>query len=190
MRTLERTHGWILFRCDLAKAGAALWLALGEAASKCEHISRVPLRPATAQALHQLPCSTALLHWSGHWLQHATIRLNKTRADFAEKSEELIESYHTGSRDIGDVFEELVKLCRNPSEEQQRHVRENMTGEELVIFEFLTRPVPEPGAEKRAEVKKVARELLDRLKQLLARLRLRPKTTRPKTQDARQRNLT
>ena len=29
----------------------ALWLALGEAASKCEHISKVPLRPATAQAL-------------------------------------------------------------------------------------------------------------------------------------------
>jgi hypothetical protein len=45
---------WISFRCDLAKVGAELWLALGEAASKCEHISRVPLRPATAQALHQL----------------------------------------------------------------------------------------------------------------------------------------
>ena len=54
MRTFERTHGWISYRCDLGKAGAALWLALGEAASKCEHISRVPLRPATAQALHQL----------------------------------------------------------------------------------------------------------------------------------------
>lgn len=54
MRTFERTHAWISYRCDLGKAGAALWLALGEAASKCEHISQVPLRPATAQALHQL----------------------------------------------------------------------------------------------------------------------------------------
>ena len=54
MRTFERTHPWISFVCDLGKAGAELWLALGEAASKCEHISRVPLRPATAQALHQL----------------------------------------------------------------------------------------------------------------------------------------
>lgn len=54
MRTFERTHPWISFRCDLGKAGAELWLLLGEAASKCEHISRVPLRPATAQALHQL----------------------------------------------------------------------------------------------------------------------------------------
>lgn len=54
MRTFERTHPWISYRCDLGKVGPSLWLALGEAASKCEHISRVPLRPATAQALHQL----------------------------------------------------------------------------------------------------------------------------------------
>ena len=91
------------------------------------------------------------------------IRLNKTRTDFAEKFEELIESYNTGSRNIGDLFEELVKLSRNLSEEQQRHVRENMTEEELVIFDILTRPAPELSAEERAEVKKVARELLDRL---------------------------
>ena len=55
------------------------------------------------------------------------IRLNKTRADFAEKFEELIESYNAGSRNIEELFEELVKLSRNLSEEQQRHVRENMT---------------------------------------------------------------
>lgn len=54
MRTFERTHPWISFRCQLGKAGAELWISFGEASSKCEHISRVPLRPATAQALHQL----------------------------------------------------------------------------------------------------------------------------------------
>ena len=95
------------------------------------------------------------------------IRLNKTRADFAEKFEELIESYNAGSRNIEELFEELVKLSRNLSEEQQRHVRENMTEEELVIFDILTRPAPELSADERAEVKKVARELLNRLKQLL-----------------------
>jgi len=95
------------------------------------------------------------------------IRLNKTRADFAEKFEELIESYNAGSRNIEELFEELVKLSRNLSEEQQRHVRENMTEEELVIFDILTRPAPELSTEERAEVKKVARELLNRLKSLL-----------------------
>jgi len=95
------------------------------------------------------------------------IRLNKTRADFQEKFEELIESYNAGSRNIEELFNELVKLSRSLSEEQQRHVRENMTEEELVIFDILTRPAPESSAEERTEVKKVARALLNRLKELL-----------------------
>jgi len=95
------------------------------------------------------------------------IRLNKTRADFAEKFEELIESYNAGSRNIEELFEELLELSRNLSDEQQRHVRENMSEEELVIFDILTRPAPELSSQERAEVKKVARELLARLKQLL-----------------------
>jgi type I restriction enzyme R subunit len=95
------------------------------------------------------------------------IRLNKTRADFAEKFEELIESYNAGSRNIEELFRELVNLSRNLSDEQNRHVRENMTEEELVIFDILTRPAPELSADERAEVKKVARDLLNRLKQLL-----------------------
>ena len=95
------------------------------------------------------------------------IRLNQTRADFAEKFESLIESYNSGSRNLEDLFEELVKLSRNLSDEQQRHIRENMTEEELVIFDLLTRPAPELNDGERAEVKKVARVLLDRLKALL-----------------------
>ncbi len=42
-----------------------------------------------------------------------------------------------------------------------------MTEEELVIFDILTRPAPELSADERAEVKKVARVLLDRLIQLV-----------------------
>lgn len=54
MRTFERTHPWISFRLDMRLASPELWLLLGEAASKCEHIARVPLRPATAQQLHMV----------------------------------------------------------------------------------------------------------------------------------------
>jgi len=49
------------------------------------------------------------------------------------------------------------------NEEQERHVRENTSEEELVIFDILTRPAPELSTEERAEVKKAARELLMRL---------------------------
>ena len=95
------------------------------------------------------------------------ISLNKTRTDFQAKFEELIESYNTGSLNIEQLFNELVALSRTLSEEQQRHVREHMTEEELVIFDILTRPAPELSTEERTEVKKVAKQLLERLKDLL-----------------------
>jgi type I restriction enzyme R subunit len=104
------------------------------------------------------------------------IQLNRTRADFAEKFETLIESYNAGSRGIEELFQELVKLSNSLNVEQERHVRENMSEEELVIFDILTRPAPELSAEERAEVKKAARELLARLKELLV-LNWRQKST-------------
>ncbi|MFM7563299.1 MAG: type I restriction enzyme endonuclease domain-containing protein, partial [Planctomycetota bacterium] len=95
------------------------------------------------------------------------VRLNRTRADFAEKFESLIESYNNGSRNIEQLFEELLKLSNSLDNEQERHVRENLSEEELVIFDILTRPAPELSTAERDEVKKVAKDLLSRLKQLL-----------------------
>lgn len=95
------------------------------------------------------------------------VQLNRTRADFAEKFRALIESYNAGSRSIEQLFEELLKLSNSLDEEQERHVRENLSEEELVIFDILTRPAPDLTAEERAEVKRVARDLLARLKDLM-----------------------
>jgi len=54
MRTFEKTHPWIRYRIALGEIGSKFWLCLGEAVSKCEHLARVPLRPETAEKLHQL----------------------------------------------------------------------------------------------------------------------------------------
>lgn len=95
------------------------------------------------------------------------VRLNRTRTDFAEKFEALIESYNNGSRNIEQLFEELLRLSKSLDDEQARHVRENLTEEELAIFDILTRPAPALSPAERDEVKKVARDLLARLKTLL-----------------------
>ena len=95
------------------------------------------------------------------------VLMNRTRTGFAEKFEELIESYNAGSRNIEQLFEELLKLSKSLDQEQERHVREHLSEEELVIFDILTRTAPELSAEERGEVKKVVRELLMRLKELL-----------------------
>ena len=68
------------------------------------------------------------------------------------------------TRNIEQLFQDLVDLSRNLSEEQQRHVRENMTEEELVVFDILMRPAPELSGDERAEIKKVAREFAGAVK--------------------------
>jgi type I restriction enzyme R subunit len=95
------------------------------------------------------------------------IQLNRTRADFAEKFEKLIDCYNAGSRSIEELFVELLELSNSLNQEQQRHIRENMSEEELVIFDILTRSAPELNGDERSEVKKVARVLLTKLKALL-----------------------
>ena len=52
--TYTKTHPWLTFRLDLRRASHELWMSLGEAESKCEHIAGVPLQPATVQYLHQV----------------------------------------------------------------------------------------------------------------------------------------
>ena len=94
------------------------------------------------------------------------VRLNRMRADLAETFEVLIESDNAGSRSIEQLFEDLLALSQTLDDEQERHVREHTTEEELVIFDILTRPAPEFCAVERDEVKREARTLLSWRKEL------------------------
>jgi type I restriction enzyme R subunit len=95
------------------------------------------------------------------------VRFNRTRADYLEKFQALIDSYNAGSRNIDEIFKELLALSEVLNEEQTRHVREHLSEEELTILDILTRPGPALTTEEREEVKKVARQLLERIKALL-----------------------
>lgn len=46
------THPWITFNLDLRPASARFWTLLGDACSKCEIISGIPLMPETARTLN------------------------------------------------------------------------------------------------------------------------------------------
>ncbi len=58
MKTLARayvtSHPWLDFSLDLRAARPRLWMLLGEAQSKCDHVAGVPLPPAVALQLHTL----------------------------------------------------------------------------------------------------------------------------------------
>lgn len=53
-REYEQSHPSLTFRLDLGRAPAELWLLLGEAASKCEHLAGVPLKPAMHKHFNEL----------------------------------------------------------------------------------------------------------------------------------------
>ena len=61
MRTYEETHPWITFRLDLNKINYRGWMLLGEAQSKCEHLSGVPLVPGAAERLNELYLAKGVL---------------------------------------------------------------------------------------------------------------------------------
>jgi len=95
------------------------------------------------------------------------LRLNKTRVDWLMKFQALVEAYNSGSRTVDQLFKELLDLGQLLTEEEKRHVRENLTEEQLAIFDILTRPGPDLKPDEAERVKKVARHLLERIHALL-----------------------
>ncbi len=95
------------------------------------------------------------------------IRENPSRIGFAEKLQEVIDRYNQGSQNIEELFEELKALAASLSEEEQRAVREELSEEELAVFDLLTKPDPVLTKSQEAEVKKVVRALLTKLKREL-----------------------
>ncbi len=94
----------------------------------------------------------------------AMLRLNKSRIDYAAKFEQLIADYNKGGKDVDTFFVELISFARSLSEEEQRGISENLSEEELAIFDLLIRPNIKLNKKEREQVKQVAKELLETLK--------------------------
>jgi type I restriction enzyme R subunit len=92
------------------------------------------------------------------------IAINETRVDLGRQFETLIDTYNAGSLQIEQLFLQLLEMSRSLTDEEARHVREQLTDEELVVFDLLTRPGPDLSTEERNEVKKVASKLLGKLR--------------------------
>ena len=92
------------------------------------------------------------------------VQLNKTRTDLMEKFKQLIDEYNKGL-DVEGFFAKLVTFVQDLSAEEQRGVSEQLTEEELALFDILTKPEIDMTAKEKEEVKKVARMLLQTLKE-------------------------
>lgn len=92
------------------------------------------------------------------------ILLNASRYDFLDRFQKMIEAYNSGALSIEQLFADLVTFTQDLSEEEQRHLRENVSEEELAVFDILTRPGPDLSPQKTEAIKKVCRDLLAKLK--------------------------
>jgi len=90
---------------------------------------------------------------------------NPTRAGLVERFEALVDQYNAGTLDTAALFEELLTLLGDLDVEDHRAIREGLTEEELAIFDILTQPEPTLGPDDEDLVKRVAKSLLEKLKQ-------------------------
>jgi type I restriction enzyme R subunit len=89
------------------------------------------------------------------------LRRNVTRTQFAERFRNIVDEYNAGGSRNDDFYEKLLELMEQLFKEEQRHIKEELTEEELEIFDLLCKEHLTQEEEKK--VKLAAKELYNTL---------------------------
>ena len=89
-------------------------------------------------------------------------RRNKKRLKFLERLDVLLSEYNKGGHDVEELVNQLIELAKELSEEENRAVKENLTEDELAVFDLLIKDNLNPGEVE--EIKKLAKEMIEKLK--------------------------
>lgn len=89
------------------------------------------------------------------------LKENSTRINFAEKLQEIIDRYNSGGMTTENYYNELVKYGEEIKKEDERHIMEGLTKDELELFDILRKEKMTKSEEIR--VKNAAKHLLKRL---------------------------
>lgn len=89
------------------------------------------------------------------------IQQNVTRIDFAQRLQEIINTYNAGGSTNEKYFDELMNFTREMQDEDERHVREGLTEDELELFDLIKKD--KMSQEETKKVKLAAKSLLHRL---------------------------
>ena len=92
------------------------------------------------------------------------LRLNRTRMDYLERFQKMIDEYNAGSLNIDEFFQQLLAFADSLNEEEKRSVTEQLSEEELALFDILTKPRLDLSEKETKQVKKAAKDLLEALK--------------------------
>ncbi|MBL0716600.1 MAG: HsdR family type I site-specific deoxyribonuclease, partial [Desulfosarcina sp.] len=89
------------------------------------------------------------------------IKQNTTRKDFALKLQAIIDNYNAGGATNEYYYGEMANFAENLKKEEERHIREGLTEDELELFDILKKEKMTKSEEKK--VKLAAKSLLHRL---------------------------
>lgn len=116
------------------------------------------------QRIHQKRIELERLRAMVEWKITQMVAVNRTRINYLEKFQQMIAEYNAGSLNIDELFRQLVRLSRELQDEEKRSIRENLTEEELTIFDLLTKPNMQLSKKEEDQVKGVVKDLLETLK--------------------------
>lgn len=96
------------------------------------------------------------------------LKQNPTRMDYYERYQKIIEEYNNEKdrSTIEKTFEELLKFVKDLSKEEKRAAKEGLTEEYLVVFDLLEKP--NLSSRERETLKKISKELLEKLKLVIS----------------------
>jgi type I restriction enzyme R subunit len=89
------------------------------------------------------------------------LKKNVTRSDFAERFKTIIDAYNAGGSQNDDFYEKLIAFMEQLREEEERHIKEDLTEEELEIYDLLRKEKLTRAEEQR--VKLAAKQLYETL---------------------------
>ena len=88
---------------------------------------------------------------------------NGSRADFAQRLQEIIDRYNAGGMATENYYEELINFGHDLTDEEERHIRMGLPAAELRLFDLIKKDKMTKGEE--TAVKNAAKALLKRLQE-------------------------
>ena len=92
------------------------------------------------------------------------VAVNRTRVDYYAQFQKMIDDWNAGAQNVEGYFQGLLEFTETLTHEEERHLREGLSEEELSVFDLLTRADLPLGDADEKQVKRVAQTLLATLK--------------------------
>lgn len=93
---------------------------------------------------------------------NSMVKFNRTRIDYLEKFQQIIEEYNSGAVNTEIFFDKLLAFVKKLNEEEKRGIEENLSEEELALFDLLKKP--DLARKEIKQVKLASKRLLDVLR--------------------------